>query len=87
MWLISLVMGWGCREDTCAFVYLSPRPLLTSLLFSCCFPVSGGARLHLETQMEPVKFSTATESVLLLQIGKLREAQAVAWQGPLHRED
>ena len=44
------------------------HPGCSSLPFS--FPVSGGARLPWETQMEPVKFSTATESVLLLQMGK-----------------
>lgn len=32
--------------------------------------------MYLESQMEPVRFSAATESVFLLQMGKLREAQA-----------
>lgn len=75
--------GRGGEKDTRAPATLNPGCCL--LLLSLSFPGGGGARLYLETQMEPVRFSMDTESVLL-QKGKLRKAQVLASQGPLHSE-
>lgn len=75
-------MGWRCREKEPGLFEpftqaAAPFPSPFSPL-----PHKQRSQAAFGDPMEPVKFSTATESALLLQMGKPREAQAFAQSGP-----